>query len=376
MRRSEGMAALGTPAPEGTTDRCAACAGILPDDAIFCSACGTERRTTATSARTAQEIGLAAANLLRLRGQYEAAEARCVDVLRSDPDNVHAHSLLGDIYAEQGRIDDARQWYQIALDLDPRSRSDRDKLARLTRQGNVDSNSATKREDTLVGLSTSSWVRWLTATLAVCLISAVIAILMRHPDRRQTRWTPAATNNPSANVPVMDRSINKPGLTGRTADSSFDEWNQPAGAHNSEAATFAERAASMKRAIVDSQIPGVGSSIDPIVRLTAQDEAYLILYRTETDAQPDQQAVATTALHVIQVMLQADTDVQRVYVSVRSGHPDRPDQPVFEAWAIRETVVSDTARSGRDVLESFAGYRWTPYNAPSSESSEPDSMPR
>jgi len=42
---------------------------------------------------------LARANLLRLRGDYLAAEAECLKVLRQFPNNAGAHTLLGEICA-------------------------------------------------------------------------------------------------------------------------------------------------------------------------------------------------------------------------------------------------------------------------------------
>ncbi len=53
-----------------------------------------------------------------------------MDALCIEPDNVSAHSLMGDIYADQGRLDDAIQWYCLALDLDSDSMADRQKLAK------------------------------------------------------------------------------------------------------------------------------------------------------------------------------------------------------------------------------------------------------
>lgn len=74
---------------------------------------------------------LAEANLMRVRCRWIDAEAKCVEVLRADPNDINAHSLLGDIYRDQGRLDDARQWYQMVLDLCPGSQADREKLARV-----------------------------------------------------------------------------------------------------------------------------------------------------------------------------------------------------------------------------------------------------
>ena len=74
---------------------------------------------------------LAQANLLRMRGCWEEAVENCMAALRLTPDSPSAQSLLGDIYENQGRRDDAIQWYRMALDLNPLSTADRVKLERL-----------------------------------------------------------------------------------------------------------------------------------------------------------------------------------------------------------------------------------------------------
>lgn len=68
------------------------------------------------------------ANVLRLRRQYQLAQAQCSEVLRRDPANAAAHSVLGDIARDQGKLRDAIEWYKMALDLNPGNVSDRKKL--------------------------------------------------------------------------------------------------------------------------------------------------------------------------------------------------------------------------------------------------------
>jgi len=77
---------------------------------------------------------LAQANLLRMRGCWEAAVENCMAALRLAPDSPSAQSLLGDIYENQGRYDDATQWYRMALDAHPDSPADRLKLERLAQR--------------------------------------------------------------------------------------------------------------------------------------------------------------------------------------------------------------------------------------------------
>ena len=79
---------------------------------------------------TGYEPKLAEANLARIRGQWGDAVDTCVRVLRGHPGNADAHSLLGDIYRDQGARDDAIQWYRMATDLRPDG-PDAEKLARL-----------------------------------------------------------------------------------------------------------------------------------------------------------------------------------------------------------------------------------------------------
>ncbi len=76
---------------------------------------------------------LAQANLLRVRGQWDEAAEKCMAALRLAPDSASANSLLGDIYENQGRYDDAALWYRMALDANPDSPADRLKLDRLHR---------------------------------------------------------------------------------------------------------------------------------------------------------------------------------------------------------------------------------------------------
>jgi hypothetical protein len=72
---------------------------------------------------------LARANLLRMRGQWTEAADLCAQVIHANAKNPTAHSLLGDIYQDQGQTEEARHWYQLALELNPASRADRAKLA-------------------------------------------------------------------------------------------------------------------------------------------------------------------------------------------------------------------------------------------------------
>ena len=95
---------------------------------------------------------LAQANLLRMRGCWEEAVSNCMAALRLAPDNPSAQSLLGDIYENQGRFDDAIQWYRMALDANPDSPADRLKLDRLLQRQLPSARSERKEVTTPDGL--------------------------------------------------------------------------------------------------------------------------------------------------------------------------------------------------------------------------------
>ncbi len=74
---------------------------------------------------------LARANLLRMRSQWDEAVAACTEALRRMPESPTACSLLGDIYEAQNKLDDALQWYGMAVEFDPANKTDRAKLDRV-----------------------------------------------------------------------------------------------------------------------------------------------------------------------------------------------------------------------------------------------------
>jgi hypothetical protein len=148
------------------------------------------RREAPQAAQVAAELQynseLAEANLLRMRGKWDEAIKKCVAILRQRPHDAVVHSLVGDIYRDQGRMDEAAQWYQMALDIDPNSVGDRAKLGRLL---------ATAQPKPQAG------ERWtLPLVLAVvCLSLLVVAGMLAMAGGRRARWQRApAAPSPTA----------------------------------------------------------------------------------------------------------------------------------------------------------------------------------
>ena len=145
---------------------------------------------------------LGQANLARMRSQYSEAAEMCVRVLRSQPGNADAHSLLGDIYRDQGAVDDAIQWYRMATDIRPNG-PDARKLAKLEAErerraaesGVLNPSMALAPSEghsggttQLMGYSPKRWLNTLTI-VSTCFLAAAILVLVA------LRMNPAGRSN-------------------------------------------------------------------------------------------------------------------------------------------------------------------------------------
>ena len=169
---------------------CSACWSVVPTGSHFCSSCGAQVSTSVTGTQRLAAL-LSEANLYRMRARWLDAENRCIEAMRLDPNNVDAHSLLGDIYRDQGKLDEAAQWYQLALDLNPNSVGDKAKLAEVAKQqkkpvmnpGVIKQVSGTPSPygtQKLLGLPPSTWLQGITAVAVVFVVIVIgVAIAMR-----------------------------------------------------------------------------------------------------------------------------------------------------------------------------------------------------
>lgn len=126
------MADLEVPGRDRDLRLCDRCFYVLPANVEFCPDCGApidkgDAHLAGSDAAVYPE--LAQANLLRMRGQHKQAEEVCIGILRKYPNQGTATSLLGDICLERGDVDQAIQWYELALDIMPDSDVEKQKLA-------------------------------------------------------------------------------------------------------------------------------------------------------------------------------------------------------------------------------------------------------
>lgn len=151
---------------------CEKCFASVEDDAPFCPECGASLGDTTDSDGSDVAIypELARANLLRMRGQYKPAEDVCLGILRRFPNNASSNTLLGDICAERGDLEQASEWYDLALDIVSDSEAIREKLAAVKKRLAEREAAATA---TQIGLPT---YKPRTALYAVCTVVAIVAV--------------------------------------------------------------------------------------------------------------------------------------------------------------------------------------------------------
>jgi hypothetical protein len=104
---------------------------MMPPGSEFCTDCGAPLKDSAEGSDAEVYPELARANLLRMRGEYKQAEEICLSILKRYPNNATANTLLGDICAERGDLEQAAEWYELALDILPDSQADREKLQQV-----------------------------------------------------------------------------------------------------------------------------------------------------------------------------------------------------------------------------------------------------
>lgn len=127
--RSAGRVDLAAP---GNKDLilCEKCFAMMPSDAEYCSECGAPMTDAPGVAGSDTEVypELAKANVLRMRKEFKSAEDVCLAILRRFPNNMSANTLLGDIATETGQLEQAVEWYELALDIVPDSEENQQKL--------------------------------------------------------------------------------------------------------------------------------------------------------------------------------------------------------------------------------------------------------
>ena len=155
---------------------CVSCKSQIPYGSNFCPSCGIKSGIDAApaSSRSTECQGfLAEANLYRIRRSWAAAEAACISALAADSSSLPAHILLGDLYMDMGKPNQAAQWFRLATDLDPTSELAYGRMRQAEQAHNAVGNSSalnpvhTAGTQKLMGVSPSGWINGATVLAAI-----------------------------------------------------------------------------------------------------------------------------------------------------------------------------------------------------------------
>jgi hypothetical protein len=338
------------------------------------------------------ETLLASANLARMRRRWLEAESLCVEVMRQDPNNIHAHSLLGDIYRDQNRLHDARQWYQMALDLNPDSAADRAKLteiermeARFSGADALPTPPAPPLSDQvgtqkLLGVSPVAWVRGLTVVSVVFALAAfaLIAYLWRNPAGKPPVPTGTVAMRPSGS-PGPQGTIPMPNMT--PPSTALPPANlPPPGLNRSLPAPPVSPPGAPEETMTDQEI-GIRDHIHRQGVLSPETSVSLVT------VDPNQQSVSLTltrvqrgpvtsmailrdtivrdSIQASQALFYAGSQFQRVRISYRISIDSNRPIPLFSGDLDRATAQNIQGSMDTDQLANlFTNPQWAQGLAP------------
>ncbi len=109
---------------------CAHCETRVDGALTQCPECGAPLQGLGSIDNVSDTVHaeLSHANLARMRSDFRAAEQQCLSILKRYPHHFETHVLIGDVFADQRRFEQAADWYELAVDLDPGSFVARQKL--------------------------------------------------------------------------------------------------------------------------------------------------------------------------------------------------------------------------------------------------------
>lgn len=192
---------------------CDHCLAPLAPNATHCPECGlpvtsgTDDPLLIAEEERLVNPRLAHANLLRMRGKWEEAMRACSEILRQFPNNVHAHALMGDIYRDQGNLDEAALWYKLALDLAPDSAVDRRRLEQVQQELEIRQQAQSRSEEVEHLQKQARLLRVFSASVLGLAVIVAIGITWAFQSRIARRPASAPLSITTSRLPVETPAV-------------------------------------------------------------------------------------------------------------------------------------------------------------------------
>ena len=309
---------------------CGHCGAEIPDDAVVCPHCGVpieEKFAEVGDWGIEREVYslLATANLYRVRGLWQEAENKCVEVLRRYPNNPAAHSLLGDIYADQGRWEEAKEWYELAVELAPSSQADKKKLERVRKI-------LAEREKQSKG----KMITWGALAFAFMLISFSIFLFIQ--------WKKSEAELP----------LNYPSFLPNLPSSPTPPISLPAPTEKTPPASpYTPREENIRQWIMNAQIPEI-EKVRVVVDAVNEKAMIDVFSRVPFNYQDVQALLMRISLPVLQAAAKADPGIQSF--TLRLLVPlDSSTEQAFQGTISRDEALQATEET---ILSLFHDVLW------------------
>ncbi|MHB9037839.1 MAG: tetratricopeptide repeat protein [Armatimonadota bacterium] len=345
--------------------KCEYCNIILDKSVRFCPKCGKEVSPGDGKKQMPKlEVGvyLTSANLHRIRKEWDEAVADATEALRLDPGNADIASLLGAIYQERGMLEDAVIWFQMALEMNPDSASDRARLKEVkTRMSEVSAGAKPADHFRIFEKRTRVWAGAMAAMFIVVVVLALMLAFGRHDQGDVTggvkydRGVESSTTVPSresAAPPIISS-----GTAARQPVHSEAKVAPSSSSGNSTLRTPAE----VKISESVSQAEGIGSAkVDDVIADPRQNIA------TVTHSIPagtlSKSAVVSAAGAVARAAFAANSEIK--FVTARClviPGGSSTTQIAFVGDISRQAMEALGANATADQIQaSFTGQWWNP----------------
>ena len=283
-----------------------------------------------------------------MRGDYKGAIDQCLSILKRMPEDLDAHTLIGDIYSESGDLVQAAQWYELALEVDSKSSVLRSKLEAVRERAQHKEIAETAEQ---LGLPTDG-PRIMVYGSFVVIVVFVIGIAAYLLGQRH----PVAKKSP------LHISVDAPGTP--------DKPNAPAGA---DSGTPVDETANPDVKSANTLLP----EEDRTLTLTLSQRDPLGSHIMSVSSDP------RTKLLTINYTVRSDDDMKKIGAELaRSSFDQVPDAITITVRAVRDDKLVYVADVSREKLNeaisnnqsqggtsdawiaSALTYEWTPTSTP------------
>jgi cytoskeletal protein RodZ len=307
------------------------------------------------------EVGayLTSANLHRMRKEWDDAIADATEALRIDPSNADIASLLGAIYQERGMLDDAVIWFQMALEMNPDSTSDRARLKQV-KDAIAQGGMAAKSQDRLKTLENRTRL-WAIGMAAIFIVVVVFALILTGM-RRNSDNTPRSSFRQQSQSASSDIGQAAPPIRTQTSASTGQSLqSQKSDSLSGSSATSTRTPAEVKINQDISQAGGIGlAKVDDVIADPRQ--GVVIVTYSIPAASLNKGSILTTSAAVAKAAFAANSEVKTVTTRcVVTPGGESSTQIAFVGDIARRALESLGANPKSDQFEaSFTSIWWNP----------------